>query len=94
MADGELNRELNHFLFDPPSNPHLLEGKRTVMLIRLFEISNPDERARIAQILETPRTERTLKSTRWLQTAMERGGCIDYAREMAHGLAGAATAGR
>jgi protease I len=28
MADGELNRELNHFLFDPPSDPHLLERKR------------------------------------------------------------------
>ena len=28
MADGELNRELNHFLFDPPSDPHLLKGKR------------------------------------------------------------------
>jgi protease I len=27
-ADGELNRELNHFLFDPPSDPHLLKGKR------------------------------------------------------------------
>lgn len=27
-ADGELNRELNHFLFDPPSNPNLLKGKR------------------------------------------------------------------
>jgi protease I len=26
-ADGELNRELNHFLFDPPSNPTLLKGK-------------------------------------------------------------------
>ena len=26
-ADGELNRELNHFLFDPPSNPDLLKGK-------------------------------------------------------------------
>ena len=26
-ADGELNRELNHFLFDPPSNPDLLNGK-------------------------------------------------------------------
>jgi protease I len=26
-ADGELNRELNHFLFDPPSNPELLKGK-------------------------------------------------------------------
>jgi protease I len=27
-ADGELNRELNSFLFDPPSNPDLLKGKR------------------------------------------------------------------
>jgi protease I len=27
-ADGELNRELHHFLFDPPSNPALLKGKR------------------------------------------------------------------
>jgi len=27
-ADGELNRELNAFLFDPPSNPALLNGKR------------------------------------------------------------------
>lgn len=27
-ADGELNRELNAFLFDPPGNPELLKGKR------------------------------------------------------------------
>lgn len=27
-ADGELNRELNSFLFDPPGNPDLLKGKR------------------------------------------------------------------
>ena len=27
-ADGELNRELNSFLFSPPSDPHLLTGKR------------------------------------------------------------------
>jgi protease I len=26
-ADGDLNRELNRFLFDPPSDPHLLDGK-------------------------------------------------------------------
>ena len=26
-ADGELNRELNHFLFDPPSNPRPAEGQ-------------------------------------------------------------------
>ena len=28
MADGELNRELNSFLFDPPTNPELLKGKK------------------------------------------------------------------
>ena len=27
-ADGELNRELHKFLFDPPSNPDLLKGKK------------------------------------------------------------------
>src|SRR5262249_39213729 len=27
-ADGELNRELNSFLFDPPSDANLLKGKR------------------------------------------------------------------
>jgi protease I len=27
-ADGEPNRELHSFLFDPPSDPKLLEGKR------------------------------------------------------------------
>jgi protease I len=27
-ADGELNRELRDYLFDPPSNPSLLKGKR------------------------------------------------------------------
>lgn len=26
-ADGELNRELNRFLFDPPSNPRLLKER-------------------------------------------------------------------
>ena len=31
MADGELNRELNHFLFDAPSDPHLLDGKRVAI---------------------------------------------------------------
>jgi protease I len=31
-ADGELNRELNHFLFDPPSDPELLKGKRIAIL--------------------------------------------------------------
>ena len=27
-AEGELNQELNRFLFDPPSDPNLLKGKK------------------------------------------------------------------
>jgi protease I len=30
-ADGELNRELHRFLFDPPSNPALLKGKKVAI---------------------------------------------------------------
>jgi protease I len=30
-ADGELNRELHRFLFDPPSNPELLKSKRVAI---------------------------------------------------------------
>ena len=30
-ADGELNQELKAFLFDPPSNPTLLKGKRVAI---------------------------------------------------------------
>ena len=31
-ADGDLNRELNHFLFDPPDNPKLLAGMKIAIL--------------------------------------------------------------
>ena len=27
-AEGDLNRELNSFLFDPPSDPDLLKGRK------------------------------------------------------------------
>ena len=31
-ADGELNRELHHFLYDPPTDPHLLKGKTVAIM--------------------------------------------------------------
>ena len=33
-ADGELNRELNAYLFDPPSNPDIAEGQAHCHLLR------------------------------------------------------------
>lgn len=68
----------------------ILEGKRTLMLIRLFEQSTPAERARLSAMLGQPRAERSPIDVQWVRERMDAYGCIDYARQVAHGLAGAA----
>lgn len=66
------------------------EGKRTLMLIRLLETCGDEERSRIAALLGEPRVERTPEDVAWVRERMDHYGCIDYARQVAHGLAGAA----
>ncbi len=68
----------------------ILEGKRTLMLIRLFEQATPAERARLSAMLGQPRGERSPRDVAWVRERMDAYGCIDYARQVAHGLAGAA----
>ena len=68
----------------------LWEGKRTLMLIHLLREANPDERERIAYILKYARDERTREQVHWLRQLMDTYGCLEYARQIAHGLAGAA----
>lgn len=68
----------------------LLEGKRTIMLIRLLHNASAGERAGLAAMLHGGRDQRTVEQVRWVRELMDRYGCIDYARRMAHGLAGAA----
>ena len=66
------------------------EGKRTLMLLRLIEESGPEERERIARVLGTSREEKCRADVCWIRSKMDQYGCIDYARQVAHGLAGAA----
>lgn len=68
----------------------LWEGKRTIMLIRLFHEASAGERARLTATLAGGREHRTLDQVRWMRALMDRYGCIEYARRMALGLAGAA----
>jgi geranylgeranyl diphosphate synthase type II len=68
----------------------ILEGKRTLMLIRLFESCTADERARLHHFLALPRAARTHEDARWVRARMDHYDCIDYARQVAHGLAGSA----
>lgn len=69
----------------------IYEGKRTLMLIHLIEHCTAEERARVDTLMKLPRASRSLEEVRWVHRAMERYGSIDYARQVAHGLAGAAT---
>lgn len=68
----------------------LWEGKRTLMLIDLVRKADADERARIEAFLALPRAARRAADVRWLRARMDAHGCLDHARRVAHGLAGAA----
>jgi geranylgeranyl diphosphate synthase type II len=71
-------------------NGDIWEGKRTLMLIHTIRESTPEERARLSAILCVPREERKPSEVRWIRRLMDKYGCTEYARKMAHGLAGAA----
>jgi geranylgeranyl diphosphate synthase type II len=68
----------------------IYEGKRTLMLIKLFEEASPSERERLHAILGMPRAQRTADDVRWVLDSMYRYDCIEYGRRVANGLAGAA----
>jgi geranylgeranyl diphosphate synthase type II len=69
----------------------IYEGKRSLMLIRLMEQATPTERERLRVFLGLPRGQRSPEEIRWIRGRMDHYGCIEHARELAHGLAGAAT---
>jgi geranylgeranyl diphosphate synthase type II len=71
-------------------NGDLWEGKRTLMLIHLLGAAEAGDRARLAQVLGMPRVDRTPEHIRWVRERMETYGSLEYARQVAHGLAGAA----
>ncbi len=68
----------------------LLEGKRTLMVIHLLTHATPEERERVTAFLSSPRARRGGEPVRWVVERMKHYGSIDYAQEVANGLAGAA----
>ncbi|MDM0045951.1 polyprenyl synthetase family protein [Variovorax dokdonensis] len=68
----------------------LLEGKRTLMLIHAMREASEAERERLHRFLSLPRAERDTGEVEWVLGLMARTGAIEHARQVAHGLAGAA----
>ena len=68
----------------------LWEGKRTLMLLRLVSVVTDDERRRLVSALSTSRAERRERDVAWIRRLMDEHDCIEYGRQVARGLAGAA----
>ena len=71
-------------------NGDIQEGKRTLMLLHLMENASDEQRELLYQLLDTPREQRSVAQIQWVRRLMDEYGSIDYAREIAHGMAGAA----
>jgi geranylgeranyl diphosphate synthase type II len=65
----------------------ILEGKRTLMLLRLLKVAGPDERDKLVRIMEKKREEKTPNDVNYVLSLMEKYGTIEYAREKARRLA-------
>lgn len=68
----------------------LWEGKRTLIVIHLLQCADASDRRRASEFLALSRFDKTEEQVRWMRAAIEHYGCIEYARRVAHGLAGAA----
>ena len=60
------------------------------MLIHLLRECRSEERERIMAFLAQPRDAKCAEDVDWLRRCMDCYGSIDYAKQYAHGMAGAA----
>lgn len=90
IQDDLLNLIGNAQAYGKELGGDILEGKRTLMMIRLLEQATPAERAAYQTLFASPRGERSDADVHRIMDDMLRYDCIEYARSIAHGLAGAA----
>ncbi len=90
IQDDLLNLVGDHARYGKEIGGDVWEGKRTLMIIRLLQQASPEERIELRRVLGLERERRTHDDVRWIRERLDAHGCIEYARQVAHGLAGAA----
>ncbi len=90
IQDDLLNLEGDADAYGKELSGDIREGKRTLMLIHLLERLRGREHKRLCDLLGQPRELCADEDVRWVRERMHAHGSIDYARQVAHGLAGAA----
>jgi geranylgeranyl diphosphate synthase type II len=71
-------------------NGDVLEGKRSLLLIHAYRHASSAERARLSRLFRRPREKRSREDVAFVLSLIAEHGSIDYARQFAHALAGAA----
>ena len=71
-------------------NGDLLEGKRSLLLIHAYRHASPAERARLARLFRRPREKRNGEDIAFVLSLIAKSGSVEYVRQFAHALAGAA----
>ena len=90
IQDDVLNLVGDHKRYGKELSGDIWEGKRTLMMIRLFQCCSPSELEDLALALRAPRDLRTREQVLWIRNKMDEYECIDHGRQVAHALAGAA----
>jgi geranylgeranyl diphosphate synthase type II len=89
IRDDLLNLEADE-AYGKERDGDLWEGKRTLMLIHLLRESKPKERRRVAEVLAADRQHRTLAEVSWMRKLMDVYGSLEYTRQIALAMSGAA----
>jgi geranylgeranyl diphosphate synthase, type II len=92
IQDDMLNLIGNRRRYGKELEGDLWEGKRTLMIVHLLNHAQPEERTRLRAFLGQPRKQKRAEDVKWVRTLMEQYGSLAYASQLAHALAGAATA--
>jgi geranylgeranyl diphosphate synthase type II len=90
IQDDLLNLDGDIVAYGKELGGDIREGKRTLMLIHLLTHCHKAECARLCAMLGQSRAGRSDEDVLWVRTRMDHYGSLEYARQVAHGLAGAA----
>lgn len=90
IQDDILNVAGNRDMYRKDFGGDIVEGKRTLILIHLFNNAAPRDRSRLKQYFSLPYAQRRAEDARWILRLMDHYGSIEFARSFARRFAGAA----
>jgi geranylgeranyl diphosphate synthase, type II len=83
IQDDALNLVGDEKKYGKAKSDDILEGKRTLILLRLLSQAGPDERGKLVAIMSKPRDQKTPADVAYVLSQMKDSGAIAYARKRA-----------